>query len=179
MASLSERSASALIVVDLQDSFLAPIGEKEGVLRRSRFLIEIARLLQVPIIATEQYASRMGERTPRSPKSSAIRQKRTNFAFRTAEVTNSGRYGNLSGKPGCDRRDRDPHLRQSNRTRPANPRLRSLRLRGRHRRPNERTRGCAKAPPTRRRRPSPTPSPSPTSGSERPERRSSSRLSRS
>lgn len=60
MASLCQRSASALIVVDLQDSFLAPIADREMVLRRSRFLIEIARLLEVPVIATEQYASRMG-----------------------------------------------------------------------------------------------------------------------
>jgi nicotinamidase-related amidase len=60
MASLCKRSASALIVVDLQDSFLAPIAEKDEVLRRSRVLIEIARLLGMPVIATEQYASRMG-----------------------------------------------------------------------------------------------------------------------
>jgi len=60
MANLCQRSQSALIVVDLQDSFLAPIANNEAVLRRSRFLIEIARLLGVPVLATEQYATRMG-----------------------------------------------------------------------------------------------------------------------
>ena len=62
---LCDRGASCLIVVDLQDSFLAPIKEKECVVQRSRFLIEIARLLDVPIIATEQYATRMGGTTER------------------------------------------------------------------------------------------------------------------
>lgn len=60
MASLCERTASGLIVVDLQDSFLAPLDDRDNVLERSRFLIEVARLLQVPVIATEQYAERMG-----------------------------------------------------------------------------------------------------------------------
>jgi nicotinamidase-related amidase len=60
---LCNRETSGLIVVDLQDSFLAPIGAKETVLHRSKFLIEIANLLQVPILATEQYAARMGGTT--------------------------------------------------------------------------------------------------------------------
>ena len=60
---LCDRAASALIVVDLQDAFLAPIEAREAVLHRSKFLIEIANLLSVPILATEQYASRMGGTT--------------------------------------------------------------------------------------------------------------------
>ncbi|MDQ2985814.1 MAG: isochorismatase family protein [Armatimonadota bacterium] len=60
---LCDRAASGLIVVDLQDSFLAPIPDRENVVQRSRFLIEIARLLSVPVIATEQYATRMGGTT--------------------------------------------------------------------------------------------------------------------
>ena len=59
----ADRSASGLIVVDLQDAFLTPIVERDAILSRSRFLIEIADLLNVPIIATEQYASRMGGTT--------------------------------------------------------------------------------------------------------------------
>ncbi|HET6644593.1 MAG TPA: isochorismatase family protein [Fimbriimonadales bacterium] len=60
---LCSREDSALVVVDLQDSFLAPISDKERILRRSAFLIEIAGLLGVPILATEQYAKRMGGTT--------------------------------------------------------------------------------------------------------------------
>ncbi|MBA3725064.1 MAG: isochorismatase family protein [Armatimonadetes bacterium] len=58
--SLCDRSMSGLIVVDLQDSFLAPIADKDKILSRAGFLIEIANLLDVPILATEQYATRMG-----------------------------------------------------------------------------------------------------------------------
>ncbi|MEO7453371.1 MAG: isochorismatase family protein [Fimbriimonadales bacterium] len=60
---LCNRDASGLIIVDLQDSFLAPIGARDAVLHRSKFLIEVANLLQVPILATEQYATRMGSTT--------------------------------------------------------------------------------------------------------------------
>lgn len=56
----SIREQSALIVVDLQDTFLAPIKDKERVLSRSGFIIEVARLLHVPYLVTEQYAARMG-----------------------------------------------------------------------------------------------------------------------
>ncbi|MGI8922917.1 MAG: isochorismatase family protein [Fimbriimonadales bacterium] len=57
---LCKRAKSGLIVVDLQDSFLAPIEGKERVLSRAGFLIEIANLLNIPVFATEQYATRMG-----------------------------------------------------------------------------------------------------------------------
>ena len=59
-AYLADRNQSALIVVDMQDTFLAPIKEKETVIRRAKFLIEIARELRVPILVSEQYAERMG-----------------------------------------------------------------------------------------------------------------------
>jgi isochorismate hydrolase len=44
----------------MQDSVLAPIAAKESVVFRACYLIEIARLLEVPIIVTEQYANGMG-----------------------------------------------------------------------------------------------------------------------
>lgn len=57
---LCSRADSLLVVVDLQDSFLAPISQSEPVLERSKFLIEVASLLGVPTLVTEQYATRMG-----------------------------------------------------------------------------------------------------------------------
>lgn len=59
-APLADRRESALIVVDIQDTFLAPIDDRSRVIQRSRFLIEIANLLGVPILVTEQYPERMG-----------------------------------------------------------------------------------------------------------------------
>jgi nicotinamidase-related amidase len=49
-----------LIVVDLQAPFLDHIHERERVVRRARFLIEVARELEMPIIATEQAPERLG-----------------------------------------------------------------------------------------------------------------------
>jgi nicotinamidase-related amidase len=49
-----------LVVVDVQPSFLAGIHEADRVLERTEFLIRVARLLGVPVLATEQYPSRMG-----------------------------------------------------------------------------------------------------------------------
>ncbi len=54
------REQSALVVIDIQDSFLAPIKNRDRVISRSSFIIEIAKLLQIPILVTEQYATRMG-----------------------------------------------------------------------------------------------------------------------
>jgi len=54
------RERSCLIIVDLQDSFLAPIAKREEIVKRAKFLIEIANLLEVPILATEQYPQKMG-----------------------------------------------------------------------------------------------------------------------
>jgi nicotinamidase-related amidase len=51
---------SVLVVVDVQPSFLSGIFEAERVLDRVEFSMRIARLLGVPILATEQYPSRMG-----------------------------------------------------------------------------------------------------------------------
>lgn len=51
---------SVLVVVDIQPTFLKPILEADRVLKRSRFLVEAARTLGVPIFVTEQYPERMG-----------------------------------------------------------------------------------------------------------------------
>lgn len=57
---LASASRSILAVVDLQPSFLNGIVGGAGALARSTFLVECARLLEVPIVATEQYPMRMG-----------------------------------------------------------------------------------------------------------------------
>ena len=51
---------SVVIVVDMQPTFLAPIHDKERVLKRCEFLLKVARRLGVPVIATAQYPGRMG-----------------------------------------------------------------------------------------------------------------------
>lgn len=60
MRALSSAEGSLLLVVDMQPTFLSPIQNKDEVLRRTRFLVEVASVLGVPIISTVQYAERMG-----------------------------------------------------------------------------------------------------------------------
>jgi nicotinamidase-related amidase len=61
---LFDRGNSVLVVVDIQQPFLNPVREKERVVDRSRFLIEVAKVLKIPILATLQYATRMGGMVP-------------------------------------------------------------------------------------------------------------------
>ncbi len=65
MAIKARAEDSILIVVDEQPSFMQTIWEAERVLRRTEFLLRIAALVGVPIVATEQYPSRMGGANPR------------------------------------------------------------------------------------------------------------------
>jgi nicotinamidase-related amidase len=51
---------SALVVVDIQPNFLAPIHRGPEVLQRAKFLVQAAGLLGVPIFASEQFPERMG-----------------------------------------------------------------------------------------------------------------------
>ena len=52
--------SSLLLVVDVQSRFLAPIFEADRVEARCKFLCEVATLMGVPILATEQYPEKMG-----------------------------------------------------------------------------------------------------------------------
>ncbi len=53
-----------LALVDIQPAFMNGIWEAERVLRRSEFLARSARLLDIPVFATEQYPERMGGTDP-------------------------------------------------------------------------------------------------------------------
>jgi nicotinamidase-related amidase len=53
-----------VVVIDLQPTFLAPIHEAQRVLDRSRFLLKMARIVGVPVLASEQYPERMGPTDP-------------------------------------------------------------------------------------------------------------------
>jgi nicotinamidase-related amidase len=53
-------SESVLLVIDLQESFLKIIHEADRVLARSEFLCRISKIFEIPVLASEQYPSRMG-----------------------------------------------------------------------------------------------------------------------
>jgi len=57
---LANLDQSVLVVVDIQTNFMKAILGMNQALSRSKFLIECAHVLEVPILATEQYPERMG-----------------------------------------------------------------------------------------------------------------------
>lgn len=60
----AQRDRSVLLVVDLQPTFLKPIPDAQAIIDRSKFLVEVATLLGVPILSTTQVAGRMGGMAP-------------------------------------------------------------------------------------------------------------------
>ena len=58
---LAKIENSILVVVDMQPKFLDGIHHRDRIVDRVKFIIETARLLEVPVIATEQNPDRMGK----------------------------------------------------------------------------------------------------------------------
>ncbi|MBM3483696.1 MAG: hydrolase [Alphaproteobacteria bacterium] len=61
---LMDAKRSTLVVIDLQERLMPAIDGADEVVRRSGQLIEAARNLDVPIIATEQYPKGLGPTVP-------------------------------------------------------------------------------------------------------------------
>jgi nicotinamidase-related amidase len=56
--------SSVLIVVDVQDKLLVKIPTAATLVRNTAFLLDAARLLEIPVRATEQYPKGLGPTTP-------------------------------------------------------------------------------------------------------------------
>jgi nicotinamidase-related amidase len=54
----------ALIVIDIQEKLLAPIFEKERLLRNSQLLIRMAGILKMPTLLSTQYSKGLGNTVP-------------------------------------------------------------------------------------------------------------------
>ena len=59
-----EANKSALIVVDIQEKLLPPIFEKERLVRNSQLLLRLAKIIDLPVLATTQYAKGLGATVP-------------------------------------------------------------------------------------------------------------------
>jgi nicotinamidase-related amidase len=55
---------SALLVIDVQDKLLAKMPDAEGLVHDVCFLMDAARLLQIPVFCTEQYPTGLGPTHP-------------------------------------------------------------------------------------------------------------------
>ncbi len=54
----------ALVVVDIQQKLLPPIFNKDQLIRNTSLLIRLAKILDIPILLTTQYAKGLGETVP-------------------------------------------------------------------------------------------------------------------
>jgi nicotinamidase-related amidase len=59
-----EANKSALVVVDIQEKLVPPIFEKERLVRNSQVLLRLARILDMPVLATTQYTKGLGAIVP-------------------------------------------------------------------------------------------------------------------
>jgi nicotinamidase-related amidase len=59
-----EADQSALIVVDIQEKLLPPIFEKDRLVRNSQLLLRLARIIDLPVLATTQYSKGLGATVP-------------------------------------------------------------------------------------------------------------------
>jgi nicotinamidase-related amidase len=57
-------ASSTLVVVDIQDRLLAKMPEAETLVRNAAFLLDVATLLGIEALATEQYPKGLGPTTP-------------------------------------------------------------------------------------------------------------------
>lgn len=59
-----EAAHCALLVVDIQENLMKAIHDRQGVARKSALLAHAAKIFNIPIVATTQYATRIGEIIP-------------------------------------------------------------------------------------------------------------------
>lgn len=51
---------SALVIIDIQERLAAVMGERESVIKNCLHLIELSKLMNIPILVTEQYPKGLG-----------------------------------------------------------------------------------------------------------------------
>ena len=55
---------AVIVVVDLQEAFRAPIFEFDKMVARTAIVVQAARLLNLPVLVTEQYPQKLGATVP-------------------------------------------------------------------------------------------------------------------
>ncbi len=54
----------ALVVVDIQEKLLPPIFNKDELVKNTQLLVRLANILEIPVVATTQYAQGLGATVP-------------------------------------------------------------------------------------------------------------------
>jgi nicotinamidase-related amidase len=59
-----ERNDSVLLIIDIQDKLAAVMKERDKVVKNSLLLIELSKMLKIPVVVTEQYPKGLGQTVP-------------------------------------------------------------------------------------------------------------------
>ncbi len=99
MAHATRMSATdtGLLVIDVQDKLVPLIPDSADLLRNLTFLIEAARLLEMPVLATEQYPRGLGSTVPELLPRLPERFEKTDFSC--CAVPNVVRGFHLAARP--------------------------------------------------------------------------------
>lgn len=81
---------AALLVVDVQEKLMAKVPGADALVRNLAFLIDAARLVQVPVSATEQYPKGLGPTVPELLRRLPDRPDKTAFSCCAAEAVVAG-----------------------------------------------------------------------------------------
>jgi nicotinamidase-related amidase len=79
-ATLMSAGDTALLVIDVQEKLLPFIPHAEALVRNIAFLVDGAKLLQMPVLATEQYPRGLGPTTPELARRLPNRPDKTAFS---------------------------------------------------------------------------------------------------
>ncbi|TDK65559.1 isochorismatase family protein [Sapientia aquatica] len=64
MSKLADAENSILVVIDFQEKLMPAIDQGERVAQRASILAQVAQMLEIPIVATEQQPQRLGSSLP-------------------------------------------------------------------------------------------------------------------
>jgi nicotinamidase-related amidase len=81
---------TALLVIDVQDKLLAVIPENAALVRDIAFLIDAARMVQIPVACTEQYPKGLGPTTAELARLLPDRPQKTAFSSCTVQSVVEG-----------------------------------------------------------------------------------------
>jgi nicotinamidase-related amidase len=71
---------SVLVVIDIQEKLLAKMAAAESLVANTAFLLDVAKLLEVPIRATEQYPKGLGATAPEIARRLSAAAEKTAFS---------------------------------------------------------------------------------------------------
>ena len=79
-------SRSLVVVVDIQEKLVPVIPDRDAIISTTRLLLDAAAVLDVPVIATEQYPKGLGSTVPELAQHAALKSTAEKLRFSAADA---------------------------------------------------------------------------------------------